>query len=127
MANLKINERRSGSVVILDLEGTIKLGEGCAELHKTLRRLIENGDKNVLLNLQNVNYIDSSGLGELVGGYTAFKRVDGEIKLLHLSSSVHDLIVLTKLLTVFDIFENEATAIESYNASINEKSAQVSQ
>jgi anti-sigma B factor antagonist len=125
MTNLKINERRNGSVVILDLEGTIKLGEGCAELHKTLRLLTEKGEKRVLLNLQNVSYIDSSGLGELVGGYAAFKRNEGEMKLLHLSQTVHQLMVLTKLLTIFDVYNDETAAVENFDMPIS-KTAYVS-
>ncbi|HLM03145.1 MAG TPA: STAS domain-containing protein [Pyrinomonadaceae bacterium] len=115
MTNLNIAQRRSNDIIILDLDGKIKLGDGCAELHKTLRLLIERNEKRVLLNLQKVSYIDSSGLGELVSGYAAFKRNDGEMKLLYLSPNVHQLMTLTKLLTVFDIYENEMIAVENFD------------
>jgi anti-sigma B factor antagonist len=115
MTNLNITERESNDLIILDLDGKIKLGEGCSELHKALRHLIEKGEKRVLLNLEKVSYIDSSGLGELVSGYAAFKRSEGEMKLLHLSPSIHQLMTLTKLLTVFDVYENEAIAVENFD------------
>jgi anti-sigma B factor antagonist len=115
MTNLSITERRNDDIVILDLDGKIKLGEGCTELHKALRVLTERGEKKALLNLEKVSYIDSSGLGELVSGYAAFKRNNGELKLLNLSDSVHQLIVLTKLLTVFQIYDNETSAVENFD------------
>jgi anti-sigma B factor antagonist len=102
----------------LDLDGKIKLGEGCAELHKALRQLIETGSKKVLLNLEKVSYIDSSGLGELVSGYAAFKRSSGDMKLFNLSSRVNELMVLTKLLTVFDVYESEEYAVENFDRPI---------
>ncbi|HEX8249843.1 MAG TPA: STAS domain-containing protein [Pyrinomonadaceae bacterium] len=117
MTNLSITERRQGDIIILDLDGKIKLGEGCAELHKALRQLLERGEKKALLNLEKVSYIDSSGLGELVSGYAAFKRNEAEMKLLHLSQSVHQLMVLTKLLTVFQIYDDEKAAIENFDAA----------
>jgi anti-sigma B factor antagonist len=116
MTNLSITERRNDDIIILDLDGKIKLGDGCAELHKALRVLIERGEKKLLLNLAKVSYIDSSGLGELVSGYAAFKRNEGEMKILNLSQSVHELMVLTKLLTVFQIYDNETTAVENFDA-----------
>ena len=125
MTNLSIAERHHDSVVILDLDGKIKLGDGCAELHQALRDLIEKGEKKVLLNLAKVSYIDSSGLGELVSGYAAFKRNDGELKLVSLSSSVNQLMVLTKLLTVFDVYDNEAYAVDNFDLPLT-KSAYVS-
>ncbi|HEX9961961.1 MAG TPA: STAS domain-containing protein [Pyrinomonadaceae bacterium] len=120
MTNLSITERRRDDIVILDLDGKIRLGDGCTELHKALRVLLEKGDKKVLLNLEKVSYIDSSGLGELVSGYAAFKRNEGEMKILNLSQSVHQLMVLTKLLTVFQIYDNEAAAVENFDlAAVN--------
>jgi anti-sigma B factor antagonist len=118
MTNFNITERRSDDIIILDLDGKIKLGEGCAELHKILRSLIEKGEKRVLLNLEKVTYIDSSGLGELVSGYAAFKRIGGEMKLLNLSANVHQLMTLTKLLTVFEIYETEAAAVENFDLPV---------
>lgn len=114
MNNLSITERRSGSVTVLDLKGNIRLGEGNIELHNILRFLVEKGEKRVLLNLGEVTYIDSSGLGELVAGYTTLQKNGGELKILRLTERVHELMVITKLLTVFDVYDNEETAINSF-------------
>lgn len=118
MTNLNITERPGDDLVILDLDGKIKLGEGCGELHKALRLLIEKGEKKVLLNLEKVTYIDSSGLGELVSGYAAFKRIGGEMKLFNLSQNVHQLMTLTKLLTVFEVYESETAAVENFDLPV---------
>jgi anti-sigma B factor antagonist len=99
----------------LDLEGNVTLGESCVDLRKALRLLVENGERKILLNLANVSYIDSSGLGELVAGYSSLKKNEGEVKLVHLPQKVHELMVLTKLLTIFDSYEKEDEAIESFN------------
>ncbi|HSK71920.1 MAG TPA: STAS domain-containing protein [Pyrinomonadaceae bacterium] len=114
MTNLKITERQNGLITILDLDGKIKLGEGSAELHKELGLLVEKGEKNILLNLANVSHIDSSGLGELVTGYNTLQKTGGELKLFNLSDKVHGLMTVTRLLTVFDIYENEAEAVDSF-------------
>jgi anti-sigma B factor antagonist len=116
MNNLNITERRNGSVTVLDLKGNIRLGEGNIELHNILRFLVEKGEKRVLLNLAEVTYIDSSGLGELVAGYTTLQKNQGELKLLNLTLRVHELMVITKLLTVFDIYESESEAVNSFQA-----------
>jgi len=116
MNNLNITERRSGSVTVLDLKGNIRLGEGNIELHNILRFLVEKGEKRVLLNLGEVTYIDSSGLGELVAGYTTLQKNGGELKILRLTERVHELMVITKLLTVFDVYDNEDEAINSFQA-----------
>lgn len=122
MKNLNIKERRNNSVTILDLEGNIRLGEGSKELHDHIRRLVESGEKKILLNLANVSYIDSSGLGELVAGYTTLQRNNGEMKLLHLTQRITELMMITKLLTVFDVYENEETAVNSFQlASENDE------
>lgn len=115
MSNLNTTERRHDSVTILDLEGNIRLGEGSAELHEALRLLVEKGDKKILLNLANVSHIDSSGLGELVSGYTTLHNAGGELKLFNLSDRVHELMTMTKLLTVFDVYDNESEAIERFS------------
>jgi len=115
MNNLNISERRSQSVTILDLKGNIRIGEGNIELHNILRLLVEKGEKKILLNLADVSYIDSSGLGELVAGYTTLQKAGGEMKLLNLTKRVTELMVITKLLTVFEIFDNETEAVESFN------------
>jgi anti-sigma B factor antagonist len=101
-------------VVILDLSGRITLGEGSVQLRDAVRGLIGKGKKNILLNLGEVNYIDSSGLGELVSAFTTAKNQQAEVKLLKLTRKVHDLLQLTKLYTVFDIKDDEASAIASF-------------
>lgn len=124
MNNLNISERRNGSVTVLDLKGNIRLGEGNIELHNTLRLLVERGEKQVLLNLAEVTYIDSSGLGELVAGYTTLQKSGGELKLLHLTQRVHELMVITKLLTVFEVYEDETEAVNSFPALSEEIEAE---
>ena len=114
MKNLNITERQNNLITILDLEGKIRLGEGSAKLHEALRSLVERGKKNILLNLADVSHIDSSGLGELVAGYTTLRKADGELKLFNLSGTVHELITMTKLWTVFEIYDSESEAIQSF-------------
>jgi anti-sigma B factor antagonist len=118
MSNLTITKRPVNGVVILDLVGKIRLGEGNLDLHRTLRSLVEQNEKKVLLNLGNVSSIDSSGLGELVAGYTTLEKSGGELKLLNLTERVSELMMITKLLTVFDVYEDEATAIASFKPDI---------
>lgn len=117
MNNLNIAERRSDSVVILDLEGKIRLGQGNLELHESLRRLVETGEKKILLNLANVSNIDSSGLGELIAGYATLQKNGGDLKLFNLTDRVSELMMITKLLTVFEVYDNEEQAIESFKSS----------
>ena len=111
---LTIASREVDGVTVLDLSGRITLGEGSVQLRDAVRDLISKGAKNILLNLGDVNYIDSSGLGELVSAFTTAKNQGGEIKLLNLTKKVHDLLQLTKLYTVFDIKDDEASAIASF-------------
>jgi anti-sigma B factor antagonist len=111
---LTIASREVDGVVVLDLNGRITLGEGSVQLRDAIRGLIGQGKKNVLLNMGEVNYIDSSGLGELVSAYTTAKNQQAEVKLLKLTRKVHDLLQLTKLYTVFDIKDDEASAIASF-------------
>lgn len=106
--------REAGVVTIVDLSGKIALGEGSALLRKTIRDLLEDGQTRILLNLGDVNYIDSSGIGELVSGFTAVRNRSGELKLLNLTKKVNDLLQLTKLFTVFDVYTDEGTAVRSY-------------
>ena len=106
--------REVGGVTILDLSGKITLGEGGVTLREEVRKLLAEGKKKIVLNLAEVNYIDSSGLGELVSAYTAVKNAGGELKLLNLTSKVRDLLVITKLVTVFDVKDNEAAAVSSF-------------
>ena len=111
---LTIASREVDGVTVLDLSGRITLGEGSVQLRDAVRDLIGKGSKNILLNLGDVNYIDSSGLGELVSAFTTAKNQQAEVKLLNLTKKVHDLLQLTKLYTVFDIKDDEASAIASF-------------
>lgn len=114
MNNLSITERRNNSILILDLKGNIKIGAGNVQLHDTIRLLVEKGEKNILLNLADVTHIDSSGLGELIAGYITVKKNGGVMKLLHLTKRVRELMVITKLLTVFYVYNNETEAVKSF-------------
>lgn len=111
---LTIASREVDGVTVLDLGGRITLGEGSVQLRDAIRGLISKGAKCVLLNMGDVSYVDSSGLGELVSAYTTAKNQQAEVKLLNLTKKVHDLLQLTKLYTVFDIWDNEASAIASF-------------
>jgi len=110
--------RLVGGVTIVDLSGRIVLGEGSAGLRDLLRKLVSEGNKKILLNLRNVDYIDSSGLGELVSAFTNMRSQGGELKLLNLTKRVRALLQITKLLTVFDITDNEATSVKSFSPAI---------
>jgi anti-sigma B factor antagonist len=114
MAELNINERQAGDVTVLDLSGKITIGEGSVALRTAIRRLLEEGRKRILLNLSGVSYVDSSGIGELVSSYTAINKEGGQLKLLNLTQKIQDLLTITKLLTVFDVYDNEAEALNSY-------------
>ncbi|MGB7437769.1 MAG: STAS domain-containing protein [Candidatus Acidiferrum sp.] len=114
MPVLFMTQREVGPVTIVDLSGKISLGEGSALLRKTIRDLLAAGQTKILLNLGDVNYIDSSGIGELVSGFTAVRNRSGELKLLSLTKKVHDLLQITKLFTVFDVYNDEGTAVQSY-------------
>jgi anti-sigma B factor antagonist len=111
---MKATIRQVDSVVVVDISGRITLGEGCAQLRELIRDQLTKGNKRVLLNLADVTYIDSSGIGELVSAYTAVSNQGGQLKLLNLTKKVHDLLQITKLYTVFDIHDDEAKAISSY-------------
>ena len=114
MAELNIHERQAGDVTILDLEGKITIGEGSVSLRGAIRRLIEEGKKKILLNLAGVSYVDSSGIGELVSSYTTIGREGGQLKLLRLTQKIEDLLAITKLLTVFDTYDEESAALNSF-------------
>ena len=114
MAELNISERQVGDVTLLDMSGKITIGEGSVALRTAIRRLLEEGKKKILLNLAGVGYIDSSGIGELVSSYTAINNASGQLKLLSLTQKLQDLLAITKLLTVFDTYENESEALASY-------------
>jgi anti-sigma B factor antagonist len=111
---LIMTKRHINGVAILDLSGDICMGPGNIFLQQTLRSLAEQNEMRVLINLANVAYIDSSGLGELVAGYTVMKKNGGELKLLNLTARVTELMMITKLLTVFDVFDNEPDAISAF-------------
>ena len=112
--SMTFKTREVGGVTIVDLSGKITLGEGGVTLRDEVRKLVGEGQKKIVLNLAEVNYIDSSGLGELVSAYTAVKNAGGELKLLNLTSKVRDLLVITKLVTVFDVKDDEAAAVSSF-------------
>ena len=112
--SMKVNTRQVDGVTILDLSGRITLGEGSVQLRDAIRDLLAKGSKLILLNLADVNYIDSSGIGELVSAYTTVRNQGGELKLLNLTKKVHDLLQITKLYTVFDVKDDEATAVKAF-------------
>jgi anti-sigma B factor antagonist len=111
---MNITERKSGDVTILDVEGKILLGEGDVQLKRKIDELIGRKETKLLLNLANVPYMDSGGLGEIVRSYTTVKRAGGELKLLNATKRISDLLTITKLITVFEIFDNEADAVKSF-------------
>jgi len=111
---MKANTRQVDGVTIVDLSGRITLGEGSVILRDTVRDLVGKGSKKILLNLGEVNYIDSSGIGELVSAFTSVRNQGGELKLLNLTKKVHDLLQITKLYTVFDVKDDETAAIKSF-------------
>ena len=111
---LHATHRDAGQVTVVDLSGRITLGDGSALLRKTIRGLLDDQRKMILLNLADVDYIDSSGIGELVSGYTSVTGRGGEMKLLHLTKKVHDLLQITKLYTVFDVHSDEHVAVGSF-------------
>ena len=112
--SMKTSNRQVDGVTIVDMSGRITLGEGSVILRDSIRDLVGKGQKKILLNLGDVTYIDSSGIGELVSAFTAVRREGGELKLLNLTKKVHDLLQITKLYTVFDIKDDEAAAIKSF-------------
>jgi anti-sigma B factor antagonist len=114
MAELDVSERQAGDVTILDLSGSIRMGEGAVSLRNGIRGLFEQGKKKILLNLSGVKNVDSSGIGELIASYTTLSRDGGQLKLLKLTGKIKDLLVITKLLTVFDSYDDEAEALNSF-------------
>ncbi len=111
---MKTSTRQVNGVMVVDLSGRITLGEGSTVLRDVVRDLISKGNKKILLNLGDVSYIDSSGIGELVSAYTTVRNQGGELKLLNLTKKVHDLLQITKLYTVFDIKDDETAAVKSF-------------
>ncbi len=111
---MKTSIRQVEGVTVVDLSGRITLGEGSVVLRDTVRDIVAKGDKKILLNLGDVTYIDSSGIGELVSAFTSVRNQGGELKLLNLTKKVKDLLQITKLYTVFDVKDDEASAIAAY-------------
>jgi anti-sigma B factor antagonist len=112
--SVKLTTRQVGDVAVMDVAGRITLGEGSATLRDAMRDMVSKGQKKILLNLGEVSYIDSSGIGELVSGFTTVTNSGGALKLLNLNKRVKDLLQITKLYTVFDVHEDEAGAIRSF-------------
>jgi anti-sigma B factor antagonist len=112
---MKISTRQVDGVTIVDCSGRITLGEGSVTLRETVTQLLGKGEKKILLNLGDVNYIDSSGIGELVSAFTTVRKQGGDLKLLNLTKKVHDLLLITKLYTVFDVKDDEAVAVKSFH------------
>jgi anti-sigma B factor antagonist len=114
---MQIEERAVGDVVVLDMKGRVTLGDGDQLLKDKVNSLVNQGRKRIVLNLAGVPYIDSAGLGEIVGSYTTVSRQGGSLRLLNLTKKITDLLAITKLLTVFETFESEDEAVRSFSAS----------
>ncbi len=113
--SVKMTTRQVGDVTVIDVVGRITLGEGASAFRDTIRELAANGKKKLLLNLAEVSYIDSSGIGEMVSGFTTVANQGGAVKLLNLTKRVRDLLQITKLYTVFEVFDDEAAAVRSFS------------
>lgn len=114
--DLRATNRDIGSATVVDISGRITLGEGSAALRSIVRQLLDHGRKHIILNLADVQYIDSSGIGELVSSFTTVKKEGGELKLLNLTKKIHDLLLITKLFTVFDVHTDERKAVSSFTS-----------
>ena len=112
---MKIEMRTIGDIRILDCSGKITLGEGTMAVRNTVRDILKDNGKKIILNLADVNYIDSSGIGELVSTYTTVTNNGGQLKLLSLTKKIHELLQITKLLTVFQVFDSESAAVASFS------------
>jgi anti-sigma B factor antagonist len=115
--NLKMTTRTVGDVTVVDISGRIVLGSESASMRSLVTELLSNGQNKILLNLAEVNYIDSAGLGHLVSAFTTVRKHEGELKLLKLTNKIHDLMQVTRLYTVFDIRDDETQAIKSFDVS----------
>ena len=114
--SVKLTTRQVGDVIVIDAVGRITLGEGASTFRDTIRDLAASGHKKLLLNLADISYIDSSGIGELVSGFTSVANQGGSVKLLNLTKRVHDLLQITKLYTVFDVHDDEAKGVQSFHS-----------
>jgi anti-sigma B factor antagonist len=112
---MKLSTRKNANVVIIDIDGKIVLGEGDVEIKHAVDNLLGRGNKNFLLNLAKVPYLDSAGLGEIIRCFTALRKNGGNFKLLSPNQRIIDLLTITKLLDVFDTFDNETIAVESFS------------
>ncbi|HEX8649906.1 MAG TPA: STAS domain-containing protein [Pyrinomonadaceae bacterium] len=115
MTDLKIKERRAGDVTVLDLDGDLRMDGGSDIFRTTMSHLLKQGQQKILLNLAGVAYVDSSGLGELISSHVTLNDNNGQLKLLHLTQRVRELMKITKLLTIFDIYESKSEALNSFN------------
>jgi anti-sigma B factor antagonist len=114
--SLELKSHHVGDVLVLQPSGRLTLGEASNSLHDTVRSLVQRGERKILLDLADVSYIDSSGLGELVSAYTSLRREGGDLKLACLSTRTHDLMRITRLSTVFEVFDNDTPAILSFTS-----------
>jgi anti-sigma B factor antagonist len=112
---MKLSTRKSANVIIIDVEGKIVLGDGDVEIKKAVDDFVSRGNNNFILNLTHVPYLDSAGLGEIIRCYTALRKAGGDFKLLAPNQRVLDLLTITKLLSVFDSFDNETAAVASFS------------
>ena len=112
--SVKLTTHENGKVTIVDISGKLTLGEGTGAFRSKIRELVQGGSKQIVLNLADVTYMDSSGMGELIAAHTTITTAGGEMKLLNLAKRVHDLLKITKLYTVFETFEDEASAVASF-------------
>ena len=118
MVNLYINQRRAGNVIVLDLKGRVRIGGTSLALHRAIRCLADEGKTQILLNLAGVTHIDSTGLGELISSHITLRDKGGEIKLAHLTERLRELLVITKLLNVFDVYDDEPQALASFAGEV---------
>jgi anti-sigma B factor antagonist len=114
--SVKLNTRQIGDVTVIDAAGRITLGEGSTAFREAIKDLVAKGQKKILLNLGEISYIDSSGIGEMVSGFTSVSNAGGQLKLLNLTKRVQDLLQITKLYTVFEVFDDEAVALSSFQS-----------
>ena len=113
----EIAVRQAGDVAIVDMSGRFTLGDGCVQLRDTVKELLESGRKHILLSLQGVTYIDSSGLGQMAGCYVTASRLGGQLKILNTQSKVNDMLQVTRLFTLFVTFSDEGEAVRSFQPS----------
>jgi anti-sigma B factor antagonist len=118
MSNLNIQERRIGDVTVLDMDGNIRIGGSNVALKKAISSLVAESRNQIVLNLARVAYIDSSGLGELISGHVTLNNKGGQIKLLHLTQRLQELMTITKLLTIFEVYDNESEAVDSFKTQV---------